>query len=128
MANITFRLPGNAQYCYAEVEFTAEEYFTPGPTTIIEQLQVVLADLNGAFPEAVPPSPAPAAASAPAAYIPPAFAAPAGGSGHACIHGERVYKTGKCAPSAKNPKGEWAGFMCPHKDRNVQCKPEWVNS
>jgi len=111
MAEIIYRLPGKEQYSYAEVKLTDDELYGPDALDVQDLLAKALSELNAAFPNATG-SPSVSGYQGQAA-------GPQAGSGHTCAHGERVYKSGTSA------KGPWAGWMCPSKDRNNQCKPEW---
>lgn len=71
---------------------------------------------------AVPTQPAPAAypQGVPAAPNPQPAAAPQT-AGHACLHGQRVFKSGNGA------KGPWAAWFCPtDKNDPNKCEAEWV--
>lgn len=109
MAEIIFRLPGNAQYSYVEVKFDADEVRTGAPEDTQAILQGALADLNAAYPEVTA---APAFAAPQAEPVDPT---------KTCKHGQRVLKTGESA------KGKWSGWMCPSRDRADQCKAIWNN-
>lgn len=114
MAEVIFRLPGNAQFSYVEVHLDSQDVLNNTPEDTKALLEGALADLNAAYPD-IQSAPAVAA---------PQVAAPAAAPtdpSKTCVHGARVYKTGTSA------KGPWTAWMCPSKDRNAQCKPIWNN-
>lgn len=64
---------------------------------------------------------APAGNQAPASDKPAYQQAP-GGQQKFCQHGEMTFKSGVGAASGKAYKG----FFCPERDRDAQCKPEFI--
>lgn len=111
MADITFRLPGNAQFSYVEVTLDHQDILSNSPEDTRALLDGALADLNNTYPDIASPE----------AVQAPQDTRPASSSGHTCAHGERVRKTGTSA------RGDWVAYFCPSKDKQNQCKPEWVN-
>lgn len=54
-----------------------------------------------------------------APVAPPAQAATVAGQRN-CAHGVMTYREGMGA------KGPWKGYFCPERDKNQQCKPQWL--
>jgi len=101
MAKITFRLPGKAQYSYAEVEYDSYAEVDQG------ELKSVLIDLDSTFPDT------------PAAPVQntPEPVGTANASGRTCQHGNMKLQEGSSA------RGGWAAYMCPSTDRAQRCQP-----
>jgi hypothetical protein len=121
MPDITFRLPGDAQYSFTEVVFAANELLTLNPDSIQAILQGALSDLNATYPKDAAPQAAPVQQAAPAAQQQPQQAAPAPG-GQQCMHGTRKHSKGTSA------RGEWQALFCPQPKGQSQCPAVWLKT
>ncbi len=121
MPDLTFRLPGNAQYSYAEVAFSANEFLTLNPGEIRASLEGALADLNSAFPRSAAAQPTQLPQAAPVAQQQPQQAAPAP-AGQNCVHGPRKHSKGTSA------RGEWQALFCAQPKGQGQCPAVWLKA
>jgi hypothetical protein len=121
MPDITFRLPGDAQYSFTEVVFAANELLTLNPDSIQAILQGALSDLNATYPKDAAPQAAPVQQAAPVAQQQPQQAAPAQ-AGPQCMHGPRKHFAGVSA------KGPYQAMFCRMPKGPEQCSPVWLKT
>lgn len=103
-------------YAVDEADLSAKLEQIEGVAPQIAALEGVLNAVSAAGNISAPPSAQGAGNGASSPSGAPSGAVPS------CVHGPRIFKEG--VSKAGNPYKMWA---CTNRDRDSQCKPEWVN-